>query len=249
MLRAVSIYIVFVFKLNLAGISLVLAQAPNSFRHLQKSEGLSQSSVFSITQDYSGFMWFGTRDGLNRYDGHDVRIYRPDSGSLGPIGNDIRVLLYDDQRRGMWVGTTDGLSFFRPESDTFKQYAEIKGSIRGVYQSSDSRIWVAATSGLYSMFLNQEKFEPINLVGENGISKKVSTLVNNGGQLWLATSQGLYTAFGTSNRNTYILEAVNLQQTKVNNLRIQSLYLTRNGTLFFGTFENGLYRYEMQIIM
>lgn len=223
----------------------VLAQAPNSFRHLQKSDGLSQSSVFAIGQDSSGFMWFGTRDGLNRYDGHDVRIYRPDESGLGPAGNDVRALLYDHQKGGMWVGTADGLSLFSPESDRFQHYAEVKGAIRGIYQSARGRIWVAAASGLYSCASGQEKFDAIQLRGAGNIGQLITTLVEKGGDLWLATSQGLYLATSTSKANEFTYEAVELGQGQVSNQRIQSMYLTKNGTLFFGTFENGLFRLDI----
>jgi len=239
---------VFVFLgvvLSLGASTNVLAQAPNSFRHLQKSDGLSQSSVFSIAQDSSGFMWFGTRDGLNRYDGHDVRIYRPDESGLGPAGNDVRALLYDHQKGGMWVGTADGLSIFSPKGDRFQHYAEVKGAIRGIYQSANGRIWVASASGLYSCATGQEKFEAVQLRGEGKISQLITTLVEQEGDLWLATSQGLYLATRTSKVNEFTYEAVEVGQGQVSNQRIQSMYLTENGTLFFGTFENGLFRLDV----
>jgi len=223
----------------------VLAQAPNSFRHLQKSDGLSQSSVFAIAQDSSGFMWFGTRDGLNRYDGHDVRIYRPDESGLGPAGNDVRALLYDHQVGGMWVGTADGLSLFSPASDRFKHYAEVMGEIRSIYQSASGRIWVASVSGLYSRASGQEKFEAVQLRGEGKIGQLIATLVEQDGNLWLATSQGLYLATSTSKVDEFTYEVVELGGGQFSNQRIQSMYLTKNGTLFFGTFENGLFRLDL----
>ena len=82
-----------------------------SFQYLSKKEGLSQSSVFAIVQDADGFMWFGTRDGLNKYDGYQFKVYRKDTAdSNSLIGNDIRSLFADTLYQQLWIATSVGLS-------------------------------------------------------------------------------------------------------------------------------------------
>src|SRR3972149_10465816 len=78
------------------------------FDHISIEQGLSQSTVFSIVQDSTGFMWFATQDGLNRYDGYNCTVYRNDpldSNSISDIG--IRKL-YVDQYGNLWIITLSG---------------------------------------------------------------------------------------------------------------------------------------------
>lgn len=99
-----------------------------SFDHLIVEDGLSQSTVFTITQDCKGFIWIGTRDGLNRYDSHEIKIYRnnpEDSTSL--IHNMVNSLLADSKGR-LWVGTYHGLCLYRPEKDNFTHIVDAPGS-------------------------------------------------------------------------------------------------------------------------
>ncbi len=95
------------------------AQFQPSFRNITKKDGLSQSSVFSIAQDNNGFMWFGTRDGLNKYDGYQFTIYNQSAQPNSLVSNDIRVLYFDQQMKNLWIGTTAGLCRFRPEYEDF----------------------------------------------------------------------------------------------------------------------------------
>ena len=101
------------------------AQDRFPFRELRKRDGLSQNSVVGIAQDGKGFMWFGTRDGLNRYDGDEFRVYRQerdDEHSL--VYNDIRTLYFDADYNHLWVGTTEGLCRYREATDDFVAYRD-----------------------------------------------------------------------------------------------------------------------------
>ena len=82
-----------------------------SFNHLSTVDGLSNFTIFSIEQDQQGFMWFGTYDRLNRYDGHEFKVYRHDSEDPSSLSdNPIRVL-YKDRSGDLWIGTwSSGLS-------------------------------------------------------------------------------------------------------------------------------------------
>jgi hypothetical protein len=81
---------------------------PIDFRRLTLEDGLSQSSINCIAQDAQGFMWFGTQDGLNRYDGYEFRVYRHESEDPYSLSNNYVMGCERDRRDVMWVVTRDG---------------------------------------------------------------------------------------------------------------------------------------------
>lgn len=89
------------------------------FDRLGINEGLSQNTVTAIMQDARGFMWFGTKDGLNRYDGKSFKIFRYDSHLRSGLGNSVIKCLTEDDERRIWVGTDTGLYLYDPQMETF----------------------------------------------------------------------------------------------------------------------------------
>ncbi|MCP4155748.1 MAG: histidine kinase, partial [bacterium] len=83
------------------------------FENLNIQKGLSHNTVGSILKDRRGFMWFGTNDGLNRYDGHRIIVYRHDSTITGSISGNRFTALFQDSSDHLWVGTRqDGLNLY-----------------------------------------------------------------------------------------------------------------------------------------
>ena len=92
-----------------------------AFHHLAVENGLSSSSVLSVMQDATGFMWFGTQIGLNRYDGTRFRVYRYNSKDSSSISSDNITSLFCDSRQALWVGTGGGLDKYDPKKDSFER--------------------------------------------------------------------------------------------------------------------------------
>src|SRR6186713_3353077 len=89
--------------------SIACAQSQNlKFEHIGTARGLSQSNVISILQDSRGFMWFGTRDGLNRYDGYGFTVYKNDALDKSSIGNNYISDMREDDKGYIWIGTWGG---------------------------------------------------------------------------------------------------------------------------------------------
>ncbi len=96
---------------------------PMRFEHLTLDDGLSQSTVVSILQDSEGFMWFGTENGLNRYDGYAFSHYRQERGNPEALRNDFVYDLVEDANGILWVATKGGgLSKFDPDTEKFTTY-------------------------------------------------------------------------------------------------------------------------------
>ena len=108
-----------------AGINTIFQEpaANIRFNHLSAEVGLSQSVVNSIAQDERGFMWFGTEDGLNRYDGYKFVVYRPEPDHPASISDRWITVLLEDSKGNLWIGTRQGgLNRYDPVTDTFVRY-------------------------------------------------------------------------------------------------------------------------------
>ncbi len=132
-----------------------------AFDHLSLDEGLSQVSVSCILQDSKGFMWFGTQDGLNKYNGYTFKIYRPEDDNPKSISH-IRIrTLYEDKSGMLWIGTTGGgLNKFDRKTGTFTRYVHNDDDPRSlgsnivtaVYQDRAGVLWVGTMIGGLNKF-------------------------------------------------------------------------------------------------
>ena len=133
----------------------VYAQSLN-FDHLTPEDGLSESTVLAITQDAEGFMWFGTREGLNRYDARKIKVYRNDPEDSTTLSDNFIYSLLWDRRGRLWIGTRNGLNLFDPATETFKRYFSAvdnsqslsDNTITSILEDHDGRIWLGTRRGL-----------------------------------------------------------------------------------------------------
>ena len=114
-----SIFFLFLIGIVLRAQGLEDKNYALKFQHFTSSKGLSQRSVMAILQDKKGYVWFGTRDGLNKFDGNKFVIYRHNSGDKNSISNNYIQTLYQDSKGRLWIGTQDGLNLFNPEQNNF----------------------------------------------------------------------------------------------------------------------------------
>ena len=92
------------------------------FERLGIEDGLSQSSVDCMVQDSKGFMWFGTTDGLNRYDGYDFTVFRNDPADTSSLSNSWIWDIYEDNHKILWVATWRGLNKYSEHEQKFSRY-------------------------------------------------------------------------------------------------------------------------------
>ena len=133
------------------------AQDAYSFVELTTSDGLSQMSVLSIFQDSRGYMWFGTRNGLNRYDGYSFSHWLSDEDDPASISDNYVKCISEDSEGNLWIGTRIGLNRMSVKDGTFcrymindrEQFGE-SNTIRAVYADHENgNIYVGGFSGLY----------------------------------------------------------------------------------------------------
>ncbi|HYC86878.1 MAG TPA: two-component regulator propeller domain-containing protein, partial [Chryseosolibacter sp.] len=121
------------------------------FESYDTKKGLSQNQVFAIVQDTKGFLWFGTDEGLNRFDGHEFKVFRHDDNDSNSIAdNSVHGLVVDDEGV-LWIGTSTGLSRYYPEKESIQRLAisyddrsKPKGTgVNEIKKAPDGSIWIA----------------------------------------------------------------------------------------------------------
>ena len=120
------------------------------FRNYQVTDGLSTNTVTCMVQDAKGFMWFGTRNGLNRFDGASFKVFRNDAKDPNSIGSNSILSLYEDKQQQLWAGTYRGLYRYDALHENFILFDKIpQAEIKSIIGDRQGNIWVTANQVLY----------------------------------------------------------------------------------------------------
>jgi ligand-binding sensor domain-containing protein len=165
-----------------------------AFNHLTVENGLSNNSILAITQDADGFMWLGTRMGLNRYDGSRFKLYKYDSKDTATLSNNDIYSLYGDSKHCLWVGTTTGLDKYDAKNDAFTRiHFKDRSALTTycIYEDRKGRLWIGTSQGLY--LLKDRQKNQFREITEIAFASKVIRCVfeDSKGNLWIGTNNGL----------------------------------------------------------
>ena len=151
------------FKINILVILVILSQVIKMhaqtdavrFERISIEQGLSQTTVYCIFQDSRGFMWFGTRDGLNKYDGYGFTVYKHAPENRNSLSNNNVRAIYEDSSGALWIGTEAGLNKFNREKETFSHYVTDPNDpnslshnrIRTILADQSGVLWIGTYGG------------------------------------------------------------------------------------------------------
>jgi ligand-binding sensor domain-containing protein/signal transduction histidine kinase len=173
------------------------------FAHLTTNDGLSQSNVTEILQDRRGFMWFATRDGLNRYDGNAFIVYKHNPNDPGSLSSNFVLDLMEDDQGYLWIATDfGGVNKFDPAAERFARYRHdpnnpnsISGdSVETIARDSRGHLWFGTVdSGL-------DKFDPrtgafthyLNDGDNQFVGRITKVIAGREGDIWFVGERGLF---------------------------------------------------------
>ena len=217
-----------------------------NFNNITIQDGLSQSTVETIHQDSRGYIWIGTNDGLDRYNGHEFKHYKHDKYNKNSIANNYIVDIIEDQNGYIWVSTIAGLSKINPYTDEIKNYYSEKdngnlsnSNLWQILYTKDNKIVASTVDGLNVYDEKNDKFIRI-LDKENELPSQYIYSVREDlyGNIWVGTDKGLIEL----DKN---LEIVRSYEDSIGDSEVYNIYDDSKGHIWICTLDSGLYKINL----
>ena len=216
------------------------------FKHVY--DGLSQGSITCLLQDKKGFMWIGTNNGLNRYDGIQFKIYENQYNDSTSLSDNKINTLYEDEAGALWIGTSLGLNRYDDTHDRFIRYQISSDKpavlydnyIQNIFKDRNNRLWIATGSGINRLDAGSNHFVLYDT--ETGLRSNYidRMIIDHSGTIW-AASRGGYLHYYDSVSDTFVPhKSIN---TKLNSLgvdMIRDICPDNRGNLWLATYSKGL---------
>ena len=239
-----------------AAFNIDLNIAPGSivqFEHLTIEDGLSQNAGLAIFQDSKGYLWIGSQDGLNRYDGFAFKIYKHDPEDPSSISHNSILAITEDKDGYLWIGTWGGgLNRFDPVTETFVSYHSdpnessslSSDTVTSIKQDSNGALWVGTLAGLdrYNPSTNGFDHFKNNPNDLNSLSGNTISVIfeDSNHQLWIGTGANGIDGSGLNRFDPSTGKAVRYQHDKTDSQslasnNIASIYEAPDGTFWIAT--------------
>ena len=249
-MRLAKYFILFIlFPLNVYSIQ-------NVFNYITPEDGLSQGNITCIYQDSQGFMWFGTFNGLNRYDGYSIKIYNHDINDSLSLGyGHVKYICEDDENK-LWFGTYGGgISVFYPKKGIFRNITSVMDgdvnvplrNLAGITNGPDGNIWVLEENNglfVFDKHLNFIKAYRSNS-GRNSTFPAViyhGLLFDKNETLWIAGGNG--TLLKHNKDNDTFEQFIFEERTAAADDGVRSVYYDSKGIIWIGTTSQGAYSFD-----
>lgn len=214
------------------------------------NEGISQLSVMTIYQDSRGYLWFATKNGLNRFNGKEYKIYHREDGNEQSLSNNSVTSITEDQEGFLWVGTNNGLNRIDLNTNEIKRYnletnGLVANSISTVYTDRSGCLWVGTWEGLNRYNREGDHFEYIPIEDDTERAMIVTLLEDSSGRFWIGTrNKGLLLCDHQMNLiSQFTSESKNMP---LNNNNITSIYEDDKKQIWVGCKNSGLNKINLR---
>jgi len=227
------------------------------FQYISTDDGLSQSTINCILQDNKGFMWIGTEDGLNKYDGYNFEFYYHDPDNPNSLSDNWITAIFEDKSGLIWIGTRNGLNRFDRKQNKFDRFKRISSepaslsdnSVTAIYEDRFGKLWIGTEDGGLNVFNKKTKrFEHYKDEKKDNFNLSddwvFSIYEDKKGNLWIGTNSGLNLFGGDYDHFIRFENDVSTIDSIESNI-ICSIFEDYKGTLWIGT-EGGLFIFDRE---
>lgn len=260
-----KIYSTYLRVLLILSIVLGLASSGSSqefkFSHINSEQGLSMGVVNCVLQDSRGFMWFGTQDGLNKYDGYNITVFKNNQVDSNSLSNNFINVLYETRNGELLIGTNGGgFDSYNLSTGKFTHHIGTQGNnnslsnnnVKSILEDKDGLIWIGTDDGLNSY--NPKNNKNTRYLNDNANPNTISN--NNAwclleaadGKLWIGTYGGGLNSFDKkSGKFQYYNQLDNSGRLLYENINlIRTIYEDKEGMFWIGTFGEGIQIFDPQ---
>jgi signal transduction histidine kinase/ligand-binding sensor domain-containing protein/DNA-binding response OmpR family regulator len=226
------------------GACFIQAQSTNlHFINFSSKDGLSSNTINVILKDRLGYMWFGSEDGLSKFDGTRFTVYNHNAADTSTIRSNNVMAIYEDKKGRLWVGTNKGLSIYDRDRDAFCNLNVTLGnSARTICADHNGNLWIGSYSGLF-------RYNPANgattyySAEESGKSHLASNMIisileDSQQRLWIGSTAGLHLYQPVT--DDFLLFNGHYPDSTISDPSIKTLFEDHSGNLWVGTADGGL---------
>jgi ligand-binding sensor domain-containing protein/DNA-binding CsgD family transcriptional regulator len=243
-MKRILVYIYMCLTIN------VLLFGGSSFKRLGLEEGLSNETVECFYQDYIGYMWVGTSNGLNRFDGYTFTKYfyqKSDTNSL--INNSIQTV-YEDRYKNLWIGTSSGLQLFNRNNESFTYVPLPDGNfpIKAIFQDNKDNLWLGTLGGGLYKYSYKKKCLEVSEYTDIKNTSIDAIYEDKHGNIWIGTENiGVFVIDRNTNQLYNFKNGLNgsFKGFDFSNMKVRSICEDVKGNIWFGTYGNGVFVYDL----
>jgi len=205
------------------------------FKHYQVENGLSNSTVHCCLQDKKGFMWMGTKDGLDKFDGYTFKAFRHDEDDSTSIGSNFLKSIYEIESGVLYVGTNNGLYRY---NDSIENFTTLKtgGEVRDIKEDSSNNLWYIISTQLYRYDLKTGEH---HAYPRNKYFDATSICITKDNEVWVSTAGGLLEKYDAA-KDSFTVYDVFAKTPAISSKWIERIYYTSHNTIFIGTSIHGV---------
>lgn len=242
----------------------VYAKPPSnlSFNHILPNEVETLGYVVSLVQDEQGFMWFGGANGLARYDGYELKLYRASSDDPHALSNSYINHIYIANDGRMWLATRDGLNVYDPSLDSFTSYRfESENNltfsvndVNHILEDTENKMWLATRGGFFSFDVSSGEFTAVpykqiltpHPAGEKGDDIVWKCVQDQNGIIWLGTHTFGVVQFNPDTNTFRHFTHQEGDASSISHNDVRELYVDSKNNVWVGTYGSGLHVFDRE---